>query len=262
MNQQSGQEIIKQLMEEGSHTKLRDELREAREFAINDSENYDQLLFAIERLGCKLSDKAKTLGGYKTIIKDLGKLSVLSEDIPEVWRELHTPISELFEIITQARNDALHQGAYARHLNENTIQLSIILEDALMSESQNICDFMVRNPVCAESWQPISFIRQKMLANSFSYLPVFYKDDWYVVSDSSLARYLRINTDRNQLLGKSLKKAIEEDSLSLEKVRVITISDEMSVKKILESNNHLPVLIGSLHNKSSLIGILTMFDLL
>ena len=38
-----------------------------------------------------------------------------------------------------------------------------------MSELHQVSDFMVRNPVCASMWQPLSFIRQSMLVNSFSY---------------------------------------------------------------------------------------------
>ena len=40
------------------------------------------------------------------------------------------------------------------------------------SESEKIGDYMVPNPVCASDWQPVGFVRQMMLANSFSYIPV------------------------------------------------------------------------------------------
>ena len=56
--------------------------------------------------------------------------------------------------------------------------------------SQRIGDYMVRNPVCAHEWQPISFIRQIMLENSFSHIP-FYREEqkeWHVISDLDVAK--------------------------------------------------------------------------
>jgi hypothetical protein len=66
----------------------------------------------------------------------------------------------------------LHQGAFARRLTGHAIELSLVLEDALRRslDSPVVGDYMVRGPICAEPWQPISFIRQRMLANSFSFL--------------------------------------------------------------------------------------------
>ena len=73
--------------------------------------------------------------------------------------------------LKDGRNDALHQGACARHLANHAVQLALVLEDALMPSEPKVSDFMVRDAICAAHWQPISFVRQQMLANSFSYLP-------------------------------------------------------------------------------------------
>jgi len=70
-------------------------------------------------------------------------------------------------------------------------ELAIILEDALTQFKKPIVrDFMVRNPVCAEMWQPVGFVRQQMLANSFTYLPALKDSQWYVISDAAIAIYL------------------------------------------------------------------------
>jgi len=65
------------------------------------------------------------------------------------------------------------------------------LKDAPM---KRIGDFMVPNAVCAETWQSLSFIRQTMLKNSFSYLLVNTgaeaKPSWQLVSDTALAHRL------------------------------------------------------------------------
>jgi len=75
------------------------------------------------------------------------------------------------------------------HLTTNAVELSIVLEEAIMNGYDRVGDFMVRNTVCAYLWQPLSFIRQTMLANSFSYLPVPTGDrgsqfgNWLQISD-------------------------------------------------------------------------------
>ena len=57
--------------------------------------------------------------------------------------------------------------------------------------SKHVSDFMVRDPVCAHLWQPISLIRQRMLTNSFSCLPVQNEEEqWCLVSDLQIAMYL------------------------------------------------------------------------
>jgi len=239
MNEKSGQDILAQLIDEGSHTQLRDGLRRARECAINNAENYDELLFTLERLGCKLCGEIQDLYNYENQITKLANLSPLarenlddSEKIHDVQdNESHTLFSRLYDIVRTCRNDALHQGAYARHLTEKAIQLSIILEDALMSKANDkpkyISDFMVMDPVCAELWQPISFIRQKMLANSFSYLPVLYDGKWRVISDFNIALYLRTSNnednyeepslnERKKRLAKPLQDVFKENKLILE----------------------------------------------
>jgi hypothetical protein len=56
-------------------------------------------------------------------------------------------------------------------LTTHAFQVALILEDALMTDMKMVSQYMVRDVVCAQSWQPISFVRQQMLAYSYSYLP-------------------------------------------------------------------------------------------
>ena len=60
---------------------------------------------------------------------------------------------------------------------------------------QRISQFMVRNVVEAKQWHPISYVREQMLTNAFSYLPIRYQDLWKLIPDYSIARYLR-NTSK------------------------------------------------------------------
>jgi hypothetical protein len=95
-------------------------------------------------------------------------------------------------MVQAARNEALHQGASARHLTQHCIELALVLEDALVNDATIVADYMVKAPLCAYSWQPLSFVRQQMLANSFSHLPIRDADGkWYLLSDAAVASALR-----------------------------------------------------------------------
>jgi CBS domain-containing protein len=179
---------------------FRDQLRQAREVVLRDAEAYLEIVHVIERLGSLLPPQPGEKGmpglkRYQDRLVLLCSRSVL-HDIGRPW---HAELGGLYESVRVARNDAVHQGAFARHLAANSVRLAIILEDALLSELKDgnggadpVEHYMVRSPVCASMWQPISFIRQVMLENSFSYLPVF--DDasrlWKLIADYEIVLYL------------------------------------------------------------------------
>ena len=152
----------------------RDELRQARAFALRDAEGFQAVLFAIERLGVKLEGRVGTPSEYKTELRKLSTESPLARPAASGARRF----GKLFEGVRQGRNDVMHQGAFARHLTQSSVDLALILEDALMSKSARVEDFMVRSPERAFSWQPLAEIRRTMLLNSFSYLPVKIEDEW------------------------------------------------------------------------------------
>jgi hypothetical protein len=110
---------------------------------------------------------SKPLTGDRGEIETVAGESALASEVPAQWRGIHVPFPLLYGIVKDARNEALHQGAFARHLTVHAIELSLVLEDAMRRSFENpvVGDFMVRNPVCAELWQPLSFVRQQMLTN-------------------------------------------------------------------------------------------------
>lgn len=125
--------------------------------------------------------------------------------------------------------------------------------------------FMVRDPVCAFWWQPISSVRRNMLANSFSFLPVSEsltgKPGWRLVSDFSIASYLRkarSRTDRNNRLVRHLGEAVECGNIELTEAPVCGPQD--SIGSILELSNGLPVLV--VEGDGSLRGIVTPLDVI
>src|SRR6266851_4082797 len=57
--------------------------------------------------------------------------------------------------------------------------------------------FIVKDVVSAQMWQPLSFIRQTMLVNSFSFLPLnepTAPKRWKLVSDTAVAVYLGLKS--------------------------------------------------------------------
>ena len=170
---------------------FRAELRSARENCARDAEAYDQLLFAIEQLGSRLSGCTEALGNYKFCLSELAKESDLAASSADTSDDGRPHFDSLFAVIQQARNDALHQGAVARHLTSRVIELALILEDALASETTRVEYLMVKNPVVAYRWQTLGAIRQVMLTNAFSYLPISLDDKtWHLVSDHAIAKHL------------------------------------------------------------------------
>lgn len=239
---------------------LRD-LRDARATALRDAEAFDQILFVVERLGSVLYGGIGDLGKYRDSIIAFAQKSPLGEEVPAQLRQWHTPFPDLYSMMQEARNDALHQGACARHLTTHAIQIALILEDA-MAEGDLVRDYMVNDVVQAYPWQPISFIRQQMLTNSFTYLPVYYNDKWGLLSDFELARYLRpANSDRSKgqrklRLMTLLSKAIE-DGVSTS--AAVVVSPMTTVEEVLKMCNGQPVLVT---HDSQLMGIVSPFDLL
>jgi hypothetical protein len=178
-------------MVEDKERYCRDELRTARAAVLRQAEALPEMLFALERVGATVAGKVRTLEGYRKKLTEVGTRSPLAELIPRQHPVLHIGFTALYNLVQTARNEAMHQGAYARHLAQHAVELSLILEDAFMNRSNRISDYMVKSPVCAEPWQPISLIRQQMLTNSFSFLPVFLGDGWRLVSDYGIATMLR-----------------------------------------------------------------------
>jgi hypothetical protein len=180
---------------------FRDQLRAARAQALQDAEQFHAIVFVLERLGRYLRGSRGDLGAYESFLEELAKRSALAETIPNDHPEAHLGFSEMYRIVRIGRNAALHEGAFARNLTIHAIDLTVILEEALTSEMNTIGEFMVRGPLCAELWQPLSLVRQLFLANSFSYLPVDIGTDgvtWRLVSDLAVARFLVEHRGRTQ----------------------------------------------------------------
>ena len=248
---------------------FRDQFRDARYYALEDAEGYQKILFVLERLGSYLSESQGTLGKYEPFIRQLVECHHPNGGRPpEGYSHYFMDFDTLYYMVREGRNDALHQGAVARILTSHSVQLSIILEDTLSNgtkseKDRKIKDYMVRNPVCAYLWQPIGFIRQIMLENSFSSLPFQCGDTWYVVSDCDIARYLAgcKSQERKEKLSKTLECVKKSEKILSRKKAVV--SPDKTVSEALERAKcrGWPILVKR-DGCEELLGIVAAFDLM
>lgn len=218
------------------------------------------MVFPLERLGRMLAPKATGLAQKQKAITELALGSPLAQELPAGHPACHSPFGVLYSHVREARNAAMHEGAYARCLTTHLTQLALVLEDALMTPSKHVGDFMVRNPTCAAMWQPVSFIRQLMLSHSYSSLPVEAlagEPRWQVVTDRDVASFLHGAPDWRDALGTILQDAIQSGSLPLR--TPLCCTREMDAPTALQLADSMPLLVVE---GGHLLGIVTAFDLL
>jgi hypothetical protein len=142
------------LSQESAKT-ISEQFPSARMAALADAESFDRIIHVVERLGSYLtkellSDKGThgNFCAYRVKLCELARKSSLGNTSRGNLTSVLTPFEILFNLVKDGRNDALHQGAFARHLTKHAIELAIVLEDALKAELKPIVmDFMVQNPV-------------------------------------------------------------------------------------------------------------------
>jgi len=263
---------------------FRDLFRNARAIAQKNSESCNDILFSLEKLGLFLVNKSiqlelrkredlekfgkLNLGGYyKQEIEKIAKKSPLAEEIPNQSQAqlYHTNFDVLYDSVKDGRNDAMHQGAYARHLTDHAVQVALIIEDALMTGQDKVSDYIVRNVLQASLWQPLSFVRQQMLSNSFSYIPFLNENnEWCFLSDRDIAKYLNQNSKscRKENLAKTVKQAISDLPNKLNSDSAISCKHDIEVEKALKLMEGKPLIFTEINDKNKIIGIVTAFDLL
>lgn len=235
------------------------EFRAARAISLQDAECFDEHLFVVERLGSYLLKVEGSLGKFQTVMEEFAKESPLAFDAEKVCPERHASFAVLYEEVRVGRNQAMHHGAVARNLAMHAQELALIMEDALMSSASKAREFMVRSPVCAELWEPLSAIRRTMLLNAYSFLPFRSKNgEWKLLSDAHLVAFTRgVATDRKRRLLLSLEGALDEH---LEVTDAPICGMEESIDRVSTSMGNVPWLV--VDNGGRLLGLITAFDLL
>jgi CBS domain-containing protein len=234
-------------------------LREARALVLRDSEAFHESASVLEYIGQVMKGKIETgLAKYEEQIVELAvTVSGVEEDA--VHRQFH--------VVREARNDAVHDGAYIRHLSSRLVDLLLLLEEAVMDKLQRVKDVMVRNPVVAEPWHLVSHVRREILANSFSTIPILLDKptpgNWVFLTDSGIMQFLRESTldlPRIKRLSMTIGDAIEKGMCT---ESAIPCEPDKLVDDLVPRMKHLPTLVTEKHGKETrLVGIISAFDLL
>jgi CBS domain-containing protein len=235
-------------------------LRDARALVLQDAESFHDASTVLEHIGQVCAGKiGNGLKSYETAIVDLAT----NGD-----NEKRESVRRLFNVVRVARNKAVHDGAFARHLSSRLVELILLLEESIMQTMDHVEDLMVRNPVTAEPWHLISHVRKAMLANSFSNIPVFLPDGdhgkWKLLTDTAIMRFIRIaptSAEEKLRLAMSITHAIDQHALELTAAHCCP--PDSLVSDLLPHINSHPVLITEkIHGQDRLLGIITAFDFL
>ena len=238
--------------------KYRDEIRKARQAVTENGAGYEVIVQSVERLGAYLWNPKKKKG-----FGDLGKYK-------EVLRDLFpTDFDRVYERVRNGRNSGVHQGAEARPLIQNAVELAIMLEHALreVSGMNKAREIMASPVVRTYMWEPVAQARQKMLAESYSALPLWRKEneeckgDWFIVTADAIVKWLQSAPNKECRIEREkmqLAKAIEKE---LETTEACKAGPEEAIEL---PNDGWPggVLLVTNSEQHDLIGIVTAFDLL
>lgn len=246
----------------------RDKLRLARYAALADAESFQQICFAIEALGKRLAPGETGLGKLRPCLKRLVEKMMSGPVNPQSNFGLKS-FDVLFIGLKDARNDAMHTGAYARHITTDAVALSLMLESALMYEQQEssklkrltVGDFMVSTPVTVQPWQTVAQARQTLLLNSFTFLPIWHEEKWYLISDAAVAAYLRPTWPATGKLNQTLNDAFTH-GLSTKDAPTVDASTEVATLLSPDLEPTLWLVTQQGYPPSHLAGVLSPFELM
>jgi hypothetical protein len=247
----------------------RDHLREARYAALADAEGFEQICFALEALGLRLLGQQGDLGNYEDRIGFYARLSPVLTDLAKSKPSGFKTFEALYKTVRNARNDNMHVGAYARHATEAAMELCIGLEEALMiNVKRTIGSLMVKSPIIVEAWQPVAYARQLMLMHSFSFLPIWHDEHWWLLSELALVKFLNVsNTQRKTLLGLTINEACNKHSPNLALVQIDEnniYTADTTIDELLERTNDARTLwlVSDDKRQDHLAGVLSPFELM
>lgn len=235
-------------------------LRDARALVLRDGESFREASTVLEHIGQVIGGKIGI--GLKDHEAAIVSLATGARQTDEA------SVGRLFNVVREARNKAVHDGAYARHLNGRLLDLLLLLEEAIMTNMDRVEDLMVRNPVSAEPWHLVSHVRKMMLTNSFSCIPILKaktgKDRWMLLRDAALMQWIRSEPNKKkqrERLAMPVGEAITNHELAVK--GAICCGGEISIADLLTRMNDDPTLVTEkIEGQERLLGIITAFDLL
>ena len=234
---------------------LLDQLRDARALIQRDAEAFQRAVITLEHLGQVIGGRVKFgLQSYRENI-----LLLLEDDLKEQREEA----ARLFDVVLEARNTAVHDGAWIRHLNTRLIDLFLLLENAIISQMRTLSDIMVRSPVVAEPWHLVAHARKLMLSNAFSTLPILIDGEWHLLTDEAIAQGTcgKEKETRTKLLSTRIEEAVAQRWLVL--IKAEKRKPTHAVFELFRDRVNWPLLIVDKAGETErLVGIVTPFDLL
>ncbi|WP_139322963.1 CBS domain-containing protein [Deinococcus marmoris] len=223
--------------------------RRARYQVLDDAEDFRSVCFALEELGCRLKGKnLRSLSKYKEVLTRI------------ICTKSKNEFSVFFEMVKIARNEASHRGVFARNLASKSLKICIFIEKELLEMTTSVRHLMSENVIFIEPFFRLSKVREIMLENSFSYLPIILNGQYYFISDFNIAKIWHENKNSDAIrYNTEIKSCVSEsDLLSADELLSNDKIDE-AFKKIRDR----PALVfNGTHKNRSLVGILAPFDLL
>jgi hypothetical protein len=237
------------------------ELRNARSIALANAEGFSEVCQTIERLGKFLV--GKQLNGLGKYYSELRKLATGNSS--DVKDEFYV----IFHRLKNARNDAVHEGAFARNATLLCVEFCDLLESGLMRNMDSVDQFIISSPVLAKLFYSIGEIRRSMLIHGFSYLPVKLLDGvtWKLVADYKIAAHLRNpSTVKDAFLSSSLSLIFDHDNNFL--IDPVCVFDgDAKISSLVDKFNGRPILLLKKihingHDENELMGIVSPSDLM
>lgn len=113
-----------------------------------------------------------------------------------------------------------------------------------------------------EGWHPVAYARQLMLTHSFSFLPVRVDNDWKLVSEMSVANFLR--EARNKRLAMRIIDAIKQSKpISLENATQIRPDAKIDALYTTSFASGARLwLVTESDSSDTLLGVLSPFELM
>lgn len=232
-------------------------IRNARYAVLANSEDWDSLFHAIENVSRLLIPQKQKNKCLKI------RLDFLFQIFEKQYnKEEKKNYERLSYLVRDDRNSAMHEGAQARKLVSRLLEYSGLIELGLMRNMSNtIKSYMVTEVTKAEVWHPLRLIRQNMLNNSYSWIPIFNKGEWYLISDYSVARILKSNSSNRECIDSKVEDLWEE--LRPIKATYIDQETEIDIETLDCTPAKGPILVFEPNGyPDRLVGLITAFDLL
>lgn len=236
---------------------LMEEFRSARAMLLRDAESFHEAARALERLGRIV--RGRSGNGLKDYESSIAAF-IKHTDEPEIELSI-----VLYEVVRLARNDAVHQGSFVRHLSEKLVKLLLICERAIMSQLTLVRHIMVPSPIQAMPWHTLGHVRTQILANAFSSLVYHNKSTQpakiQLLTDAHVMKAIYVKQPGKKIAVASdmtVEKAIQEHILQAEDAR--PVRDCETLENCREMIKDQPVVV--LNELEEVVGIVTPSDLL